>query len=111
MVTYDRSVIQDQAEKLYKRASRILAERTVLWALLGFGGTFVALSLLQTMGDTDPLLGSLIGGGLLGWFGYRSAVEEAFRLKLQAQTALCQVQIEQNTSARERLGAAKEFDQ
>lgn len=100
MANYDPSVIQDQAERLYRRASRLLAERTALWALLGFAGTFVGLSLLQSVGDVSPGTGSAIGGALLGWFGYRSAAEEAFRLRLEAQTALCQVQIEKNTSAR-----------
>jgi hypothetical protein len=95
---YDPSVLQSQAERLYWRASRLLAERTVLWALLGFAGTFVSLSLLQSIGDVSPVGGSFVGGALLGWLGYRSAAEEAFRLRLEAQTALCQVQIERNTS-------------
>ena len=40
----------------------------------------------------------LIGGVLVGVVGFLLGSQRAFLLKLQAQTALCQIQIEQNTS-------------
>ena len=99
MVSYDPSVIQDQAEKLYKQASFLQIERALLWAAIGFALTYFAASALwSTISGVSPSAGGLVGGVLLGWVGFRSASETAFRLRLQAQTALCQVQIERNTS-------------
>lgn len=88
MTTYDPSVIQEFADKLYARANSIVASYTVLGALLGGAGGFAA---------TQEVALSVAGvcfGGLLGFMAGR---EKAAALKLQAQTALCQIQIEENT--------------
>lgn len=42
------------------------------------------------------LIGLLVGAGI----GFALGQERAFKLKLEAQVALCQVQIEKNTTAR-----------
>jgi hypothetical protein len=46
-----------------------------------------------------PLSGAVIGGLLGGWWGY----SKGFALRLEAQMALCQTKIEQNTRALEKI--------
>jgi hypothetical protein len=87
MVSYDPNVIQEFADKLYSRADAIVLGWMALSALVGF------------------FVGAMLGGGPLrllliflgGAIGYAVGMQRAFLLKLQAQQALCQVQIEQNT--------------
>ena len=89
MVAYNPEVIQEFADKLYSRADAIVIGWTAIGALGGF------------------VLGSLMGGGGIrlfmlfagGAIGYAIGLQRAFLLKLQAQEALCQVQIERNTRA------------
>ncbi len=59
----------------------------VLGVLIGLGGGY-------TIGE---IIGAILGGVILGIFGYSMGTQKAFQLKLQAQTAICQVQIEKNT--------------
>jgi len=108
MVAYDAQVIQDFAEDLYRRARRIVVSSTVLGVLLGavLGaalGVYLSLPIVYTGGVLEikelawPLAGLGIGAVLFGLLGNLSARSRAQSLRLQAQVALCQVQIEQNT--------------
>lgn len=86
-VTYDPNVIQEFADRLYTKAKSIIRSYTILGViLLGFAG-------LATQQPKLGLVGAVIGGVI----GYIMGKEKAFVYKLQAQTALCQVQIETNT--------------
>ena len=83
---YDPAVIEEFATRLYKKANSIIATYTVLGILLlGFGGFL-----------TQQLIFALIGAVIGGVIGYSMGRERAFAYKLQAQTALCQKQIESN---------------
>jgi hypothetical protein len=85
--TYDPNVIQEFADRLYTKAKSIIRSYTILGViLLGFGG-------LTTQQPVLGLVGAVIGGAI----GYIMGKEKAFSYKLQAQTALCQVQIEINS--------------
>jgi len=86
---YDPAVIQEFADSLYAQATRIVFAWTALGVLIGFGGGCVA-------GKSEVY--GVIGAALLGVLGHAIGTSRAFLLKLQAQTALCQVKIEQNTS-------------
>lgn len=87
MVTYDPAVIRAFAQDLYDRASTIVAVNTVIGVIVGgIVGKFA-------FGN----LGVIILAGLGGAIGYFIGSQKAFQLKLQAQTALCQVEIEHNT--------------
>ncbi len=87
MAAYDSSVIQKAADELYLRANTIVLVNAALFAFVGgAAGAFA-------FGGAGALIGFLGGGGL----GYYFGVQKAFALKLQAQTALCQVAIERNT--------------
>jgi uncharacterized membrane protein YeaQ/YmgE (transglycosylase-associated protein family) len=93
MVAYDRALIQQFAEKLYAQARTVL----ITWALLGLVIAFIAAaSLGQKMGIGE----AVILGGIGALVGYVAARSRAFTLRLQAQTALCQAQIEENTRPR-----------
>lgn len=86
-VTYDPVVIQEFAERLYSKANNIIRSYTISGVLLlGFAGLLTQ----------EPIVG-LIGAVLGGFVGYSMGKEKAFAYKLQAQTALCQVQIEINS--------------
>ena len=90
---YDPGVIEQFAEDLYAKARNVLITNVCIGYVLGaLPGWFFSHS---------PYIGLLIGlGG--AWLGYLRGQANGFVLKLQAQTALCQVQIERNTRARAR---------
>ena len=93
MKSFDPSVIQVFAEELYKRARTIVIFYGVVAGLVGgVLGVFVG----QAAG-----VGAVVGGPALlvlaALVGATAGQEKAFALKLQAQTALCQVAIERNT--------------
>jgi hypothetical protein len=98
-IEYDASVIQEFAQRLYRRAASVVVSST---ALGGIGGAVVGIGACLLLKSEDKLtLGFAIGGLVGGVFGFLRGQEHAFRLKLQAQTALCQAQIEHNTRARD----------
>ena len=86
-VTYDPEVIQEFSDRLYAKAKSIIRSYVVLGIIiLGFAG-------LATQQPIFGAVGAIIGGLI----GYSLGKEKAFQYKLQAQTALCQVQIEANS--------------
>jgi hypothetical protein len=91
MIRYDPSVIQEFAEKLYRKANSIIVVATLLGIFIGAGLGALGIG-LRTNSTVNLIL--VIAGGLIGFTVGR---ERAFTLKLNAQTSLCQVQIEQNT--------------
>lgn len=93
MVQYDATVIQAFAESLYKRANSIIATYSVLGLILGF---VVGLYLPVPGGEAKMVVATVIGLAI----GVAVGRQKAFLLKLQAQTSLCQVKIEQNTTGK-----------
>ena len=96
MAQYDPAVINEFADRLYAQAKSIIATLTVLFGFLGlvFGG---GVGAVLARGADGTMSGALVGALLGGLIGYVIGRERAFVLKLQAQTALCQVQIESNS--------------
>lgn len=95
LVTYDPAVIQEFASRLYRRASSTVAAYTFLGLIIGA----VAGGALSAGGESRgmiTLIGLFVGAGI----GFALGQERAFKLKLEAQVALCQVQIEKNTAVR-----------
>jgi hypothetical protein len=92
MASYDEDIIQVAADALYARAASIVTSYTVIGVILGLiVGAFFANG--TSIGGLSVIVGAVIGG-YIGWWQAQGA---AFMLRLQAQTALCQVQIEKNT--------------
>ena len=96
MTEYDPKVIQKSADRLYSRAASIVLGYTVLNGLIGAAVGYAAAFYLN---PGDSMLYPFVGLVLLGALGYVIGSERAFLLRLQAQTSLCQVKIEQNTRA------------
>jgi len=98
-INYDPKIIQEFARRLYKQAASIIVTATIVGAVFGaiIGGIIVNATSLHR--DMDPTVGILIGAAFFGLFGFSVGRERAFKLKLQAQIALCQVKIEENTQS------------
>ena len=99
MVNYDSKVIQEFAGRLYKKANSIITVYTLFGLLLGSVPVFFLMSESGIDTTTAAIIAGIVAvlGGLMGFAIGR---ERAFRMKLQAQTALCQLKIEQNTSGK-----------
>jgi hypothetical protein len=102
---YTPEIIEEYAARLYRRAASMGFGAAVTGAVVG---AFFGAIPLTSLGDAWPIpsafgfatmLVGLVAGALIGWvvgdargFGYR----------LQAQSALCQLQAERNTAAMAR---------
>lgn len=85
---YNPDIIVEFAARLYKKAADCITSHTIGGAILGLilGGILAQNALVAIM--------AAITGGIIG---YMYGVEKSFELKLKAQTALCQMQIAENT--------------
>lgn len=94
MPAYDSSVILTFAERLYEQAAGIEVAYAVGGAVVGgaAGGAIGA-----ALHDASSLLIGLIGAVIVGAIAWQLGRQKAAALRLQAQVALCQVQIEENT--------------
>jgi hypothetical protein len=98
-VSYDPEVIQEFARRLYQRARTITLMYALVGLLVGFAVALAVLALTQH--------GKLENNGVMGiaaivgaLFGYFAGTEKAFKLRLEAQQALCQIEIEKNSRCR-----------
>ncbi len=94
-ISYDAAVIQEFAQRLYSQAASIVITSAFLWGIIGAAIGGAAASRSQESMGTAVLIGAAIGG----LAGFSRGRERAFKLKLEAQVALCQAQIEKNTRA------------
>lgn len=85
MANYDRTVIVEFADRLYNKAGTIVFTYTLIGILAG--GSLYLFS--KTTG--------IVLAVVFGFIGFLIGNEKAFWYKLQAQTALCQAKIEENT--------------
>ncbi len=98
-VNYDSKIIQEFADRLYKRANSIVAMYTLIGLFLGSVPAFFLMTESEIETTTAVIVAGIVAlfGGLIG---FSTGRERVFRMKLQAQTALCQLKIEQNTTGR-----------
>jgi predicted lipid-binding transport protein (Tim44 family) len=106
--SYDPRVIEQFADKLYRKASSFVAGSIVVGGALG--ALFGAVP-LTSLGNSWPIpsafgFATLLIGALCGAVvGYVIGDIRSFGYRLQAQAALCQLQIEQHRVRRGgRLG-------
>jgi outer membrane lipoprotein SlyB len=93
-IEYDAEIIKTFATRLYIKAQQLVRTATVAGVFFGLifgGGAGASVDL--------GLLGAFVLGAIGGVVGYLVGQAWAFNLRLQAQVALCQVQIEANTRA------------
>jgi predicted lipid-binding transport protein (Tim44 family) len=106
---YDPKIIEQFADKLYRKASAFVAGSVVIGASLGAAFGAVPLSSLGSAWPIPSYLGfaTLLLGGLLGGLiGYVIGDTRSFGYRLQAQSALCQLQSERNTAILARAVSA-----
>jgi hypothetical protein len=95
MVQYDEKVIEAFAEELYREAATLVLRSTLKWLLVGLLAGAIGGG---AMTDWEAIMPYAAAGGVVcGAVGYSHSKRRVFLLKLQAQTALCQAQIERNT--------------
>ena len=95
MVEYDRHVIQEFAQRLYRRAKTTIVVFALIGLIAGGGfGYFVS----ESIRGSSPAILVIFSALITGAIAYYIGVERSFKLRLLAQTALCQVMIEANTS-------------
>ena len=96
---YDPIVIKGFAAALYRRANSIIFFCTLTGLFIGgiVGAILSRPSFSFQLGGLLPGWWIIIGIILGGMAGLSIGRSKAFLLKLQAQTALCQVEIEKNT--------------
>ena len=98
MVAYDPKVIQSFADELYRIASRVVLMTTLKYGLIGAViGAFAGVG-MGGIQSSSTVFGAVVIGAIAAFIGKGAGEEKAFAYKLQAQTALCQVQIESNTT-------------
>jgi hypothetical protein len=104
-ILYDAKVLRDNAEKLYKSADDLVASARLL-AIFKWGGAVGVGEYLFAMQHSEWTRQNVVSltfglfcvGGFIGSvFASMAAEALAQQLRVQAQTALCQVQIEENT--------------
>jgi uncharacterized protein YacL len=94
MVKYDSKVIQEHADKLYAQTRSVVASQFFIGLFMGLlAALIISNHLTHEFNSIIVSIGVLIGGVM----GYGSGHNKAFELRLQAQMALCQAQIEENT--------------
>ena len=103
MKEYDPKILRSHADRLYAKASATVWRYVLLGIVLGaLAGYTPMIAWYLRGGQEQPpgVEGFIIFMALLGAvvFGAIGA-NRAFKYKLQAQTVLCQVQIENNTRA------------
>jgi hypothetical protein len=102
---YDASILQQYADERYAQANWIIVSTALVYGFVTFGVCFI----LSTGGNffrsnyhlsiqPGVLLVALIGAAV----GVAAGRRKAFKLKLEAQTLLCQRQVELNTRAAAR---------
>jgi hypothetical protein len=107
---YDPRVIEQFAEKLYRKASAFVAGSVVIGASLGAAFGAVPLTSLGAAWPIPSYLGfaTLLLGGLFGSaIGYVIGDTRSFGYRLQAQSALCQLQAERNTAILAQVVSAR----
>ena len=97
-VIYDRTIIHAGVERLYARANTRIATYTLLGIGIGLSIGYVLAGLLGEVA-TGRMPYEGLCTLLLGGMGFSIGRERAFLLRLRAQTALCQLKIEENTRA------------
>lgn len=99
-VKYDVAVIHEFAEELYRKSARREKQGVILGFLVGLvlAVSLVSAASLDTqLGRWPAVVISVVVVAVCTWFGMKIGLDAGLRLRLQAQLALCQAAVEQNT--------------
>ena len=107
---YDPSIIELAAARLYSKADAVVMGSIATGIVVGAAFGAIPLTSLgaswpipSTFGFTTLIFGAILGAVI----GYTIGDARAFGYRLQAQSALCQLQIERNTSAATQVAAIR----
>jgi hypothetical protein len=107
---YDPSIIELAAARLYSKADAVVMGSIATGVVVGAAFGAIPLTSLgaswpipSTFGFATLILGAILGAVI----GYTIGDARAFGYRLQAQSALCQLQIERNTSAATQVAAIR----
>ena len=107
MAQYDPIIVTKFADRLYSRAAAIIALYGFAGAVFGAGAGVALFSTMRWSVAVGGFFGMLVGL----FFGAAIGEDRASLLKLQAQQALCQLQIEWNTRPQHQPGAQQQNPQ
>ena len=86
------------SQRLGSFRNLVVLKSTLKWTFIGVLAGGIGGAAAGNWGNsTNALIAAVLAGAVCGAIGYSLAKRRIFTLKLQAQTALCQVQIERNT--------------
>ena len=91
-IRYDPSVLREMAARLDAQATTTVVIWTIVGVVVGAGALAVVGGAFGNVG-LGALVGLFVGGGL----GYMIGEHRALMIRFEAQLALCQVAIEENT--------------
>ena len=95
---YDAEILQQQADDLYGQARDIVVLTVATYVVVTLVVVFVVLALLSRVNAQFPMGGPLLVSALIAaGLGVSHGRAKAFHLKMEAQTLLCQRQIEMST--------------
>jgi hypothetical protein len=100
MAKYNPQVLETFASKLYQRANSIIAVSIMLGGAAGSVGGWLLEQNVRTSIPEGVIIAAC--AAFLGVVGFVLGSAKAFMLKVQAQLALCQLQIEVNTRRSDR---------
>lgn len=108
MISYDPKVINDFADALYNKADRIVRGMMLRYGFIGFVvGLIVGLYIGNKLspGIVLPLVSATAFTIISSYIGKKAGEEKAFTIRLEAQVALCQVEIEKNSRGHKEKAA------
>ena len=104
--TYDSSVMQEFARRLYRKANSVVLTSIFFGILAGLiASGFIAFELKAPTDMAGWIAG--VTAFIFALAGYSIGMQKAFKYKLEAQHALCQVAIEENTKALRNLAQSR----
>lgn len=95
MADYDPKIIKDHADQLYDQADKAPLLTAYAAALVGLV-TGLGSGMGLDIGTVGGVIFGLVLGGLAGGVGFSVGKSQAARMRVAAQTALCQVEIERS---------------
>lgn len=111
MIQYDPSIIQSFANGLYAQADELERSHAFSYGVIGcllggLGGYFFGVAIIDDWGAFLALPVAVAAAAAMAKHGVEVGRRKGFGLRLRAQTALCQVQIELNGRPRQPTHAS-----
>jgi hypothetical protein len=100
MPRYDHTIIHEHAQELYDLADGMVWKAALSAGLTGAAiGWGISLAMrLANLSFVGPWVPVMVAAGVMAIRAAIAAEREAFRLRLEAQQALCQMMVERNTA-------------